>query len=65
MGQQNIEQREIGSRDMHGRAVEGEHRRVDRGDEIRVGLQQLAHAIDIARFDRGLEAARPAMGSAT
>jgi len=26
-----------------------------RGDEIGVGLQQLPHVIDIARFDRGLE----------
>ncbi len=55
MGEQEIEQFEIGSRDMHGRAFEAEHRRVDLGDKIGVGLQQLPHVIDIARFDRCLE----------
>jgi hypothetical protein len=51
VGQQEIEQREIGPRDMHGLALEGEHRRVDHRDELGVRLQQLPHVIDIARFD--------------
>ncbi len=55
MGKQEIEQLEIGARNMHRRAFEAEHRLVDLGAEIRMGLQQLLHAIDVARFDCRLE----------
>lgn len=44
MGKQEIEQLEIGSRDMHGRAFKAEHRLVNY-------LKQLPHAINLARFD--------------
>jgi hypothetical protein len=36
---------------MHGRAFKAEHRLVNHRDEIRVGLQQLPHAITLTRFD--------------
>jgi len=52
VGEQEIEQIEIGPRDMHGLALEAEHRLVDVGDQIAVGSQQLPHLIDIAHFNR-------------
>ncbi len=55
VGQQEIQQRKIGPRDVHGLAFEGEHRRVDHCDEIGMRLQQMPHLFDVARFDRGLE----------
>lgn len=55
MGEQKIEQLQIGSRDMHCRTLEAEHRLIDHCDEFRARLQQKPHVIDIARFNRGLE----------
>jgi len=52
VGEQKIEQFEIGPGDMHGGALEAEYRLVDAGDEITGGLQQPPHLIDVSRFNR-------------
>ena len=48
--EQEIEHIEIGPGDMHGRALEAEHRLIDVGDQITVGSEQLPHLIDIMKM---------------
>ena len=52
MREQQIEHREVGPRDMHGRPLEAEHRLIDAGDQITVRLEELPHLFDVAHFDR-------------